>query len=287
MHLSLKSYFLFTLIFFNMKKISANKLGVFDSGLGGLLIAKSIHHHMPDLDLFYFGDTLHLPYGNRSEDAIEYYTRRAMDAMFEQGCGLIVLACNTASAACLRRLQQNYLPEKWPDRNIIGVVVPTLEESIDTKAKNIGLIATNYVVHSNIFKQELTKLSPDLVLQSIATPLLVPLIENGGGRWLEDVLGSYLQEFDLNNMDHLILGCTHYVRLKPILAKILPSHIKLISQDDIIPRKLEAYLKRHPHYVARMDKGEVEFFVSDLTQNYQASANDLYGYPVDVKVLKT
>ncbi len=263
------------------------KLGVFDSGLGGLLIAKSIREYIDDIDILYFGDTLHLPYGNRSQEAIEYYTRRAMDAMFEQGCSLIVLACNTASAACLRSLQQNYLPKYWPDRNIIGVIVPTLEEATDSKSENIGLFATNYVVEANIFKQELTKLNSKIILQSIATPLLVPLIENDGDAWLDDVLSSYLNQLSLDNMTHLILGCTHYVRLKENLLKLLPDHVSLLSQDDIIPQKLKTYLMKHTSYLPRNCNAKTEFFVSDLTHSYQRAADKLYGHSLNIKVLNT
>ena len=264
------------------------KLGVFDSGLGGLLISKAIARALPDLDMMYVGDTLHLPYGNRSAQAIEDYTRRCMDAMFKNDCKLVIMACNTASAACLRRLQQEYLPTHWPDRNILGVVVPTLEESIDHGATNIGLIATNFIVQSNIYEEELQKINPDVRLQTIATPLLVPLIEQGGDTWLEDVLTDYFKAFDLHAMQSLILGCTHYVRLKQVVRKILPNHINIISQDDIIPHKLQDYLKRHNAFDKAIGRnGLREYMVTDLTESYQDAANNLFGHPLTIKVLET
>lgn len=264
------------------------KLGVFDSGLGGLLISKAIHQAMPDLDVLYFGDTLHLPYGNRSASAIEHYTRRAVDAMFRQDCQLIIMACNTASAACLRALQQNYLPRHWPGRNIIGVVVPTLEEAISHGATNIGLIATHFIVNARIYEEELQKINPAVQLQSCATPLLVPLIEQGGEAWIKDVLASYLDGFDLDAMQSLILGCTHYVRLKPYLDDLLPSHIKVLSQDDIIPYKLADYLDRHPEHSSLITRsGRAEFFVSDLTPHYAQAACALYESPLKIEVLDT
>ncbi len=264
------------------------KLGVFDSGLGGLLISKSIAYAAPELDMLYLGDTLHLPYGNRSAQAIEAYTRRCMDAMFARDCSLVVMACNTASAACLRRLQQDYLPQHWPDRNILGVVVPTLEEAIDHGATNIGLIATNFIAQSNIYEEELQKINPDVRLQTLATPLLVPLIEQGGDKWLEDVLRDYFKAFDLEAMQSLILGCTHYVRLKNVVRSILPDHISIISQDDIIPRKLQDYLNRHPEHDQAIGRtGLREYTVTDLTDFYQSAANSLFGETVNIEVINT
>ncbi|HRQ62222.1 MAG TPA: aspartate/glutamate racemase family protein, partial [Alphaproteobacteria bacterium] len=147
---------------------------------------------MPDLDMVYFGDTLHLPYGNRSQEAIHTYTRNAMGFLFQQGCKLIIVACNTASAAALRQLQQQWLPGVYSDRRILGVVVPTLEAAIDGGHRNIGLLATNYIVKSDIYGEELKKINPAITLHSIAAPLLVPMIENDGLEWVEPALSRYL-----------------------------------------------------------------------------------------------
>jgi glutamate racemase len=258
------------------------KLGVFDSGLGGLLIAKSIRAHMPDIDMMYLGDTLHLPYGNRSDDAIYAYTQRSMDFMFGQGCSLIVIACNTASAAALRRLQQEWLPKVWPGRNIIGVVVPTLEAAIERGYKKLGLIGTNYIVRSNIFADELVKISPDIKMYQQATPLLVPLIENDGMEWAKPVLARYLQPFIEAKIECLMLGCTHYPFLRQQIAEIMGPEISLLSQDDIIPAKLHDYLLRHPEY--EIDRGgRDEFFVSDVTDNYLRSAHVIYGKNISIQ----
>lgn len=253
------------------------KLGVFDSGLGGLLISKAIREHIPDLDMLYFGDTLHVPYGNRSTQAITTYTQRCMDAMFHKGCQLIVIACHTASAASLRYLQQHYLPKAWPGRNILGIVVPTLEDALSNDAANLGLIATRYTIDSKIYTEELRKIQPDVQLQSLATPLLVPMIENGGDPWIKDVLHTYINSFDLNVMQRFILGCTHYVRLKSVIREILPNHISILSQDLVLPHKLEDYIDRHPEYPLNRN-GTSEFYVTDLTHAYQDAAETLYGH---------
>lgn len=258
------------------------KIGVFDSGLGGLLITQSILDYMPECDLMYLGDTLHVPYGNRSADAIYGYCCRAIDYMFQQDCGLIVFACNTASAACLRRIQQEYLPKMWPDRNVIGVIVPTLEYTLEKQHKHVGLIGTNFIIHSDVYAEELEKISPDITMHKIATPLLVPLIENKGDVWLNQILQHYLSQLDLDELDSLILGCTHYVRLKHVLRDILPSHIDIISQDELIPAKLHDYISRHDEYNIGFS-GAHEFCVTDITPHYQETANTLFGRPITIK----
>ena len=261
------------------------KLGVFDSGLGGLVIAKSIRDALPDIDMLYFGDTLHVPYGKRSDEAIFNYTKQAMEFMFAQGCNLIVVACNTASSAALRRLQQEWLPGAYPDRNIIGVIVPTLEAAIDVGAQKVGLIATNYLVRSGIYEEELKKLSPSVTLIGQATPLLVPLIEDNGLAWADDILRHYLSVFLPDRIDTLILGCTHYPFIKDRIAEIVGPDIRLLSQDEIVPDKLADYLNRHPEYSDVIDKnGRDEFYISDVTDNFMDSAVRIYGR--DVKIQK-
>jgi glutamate racemase len=262
------------------------KLGIFDSGLGGLVITRAVRETMPDIDLLYFGDTLHLPYGNRSEEAIYMYTQRAMQSMFEQGCKLIVVACNTASASALRRLQQSWLPHHYKDRNIIGVVVPTLETAIGRGYKKLGLIATNYSIRSNAYEHELKKINPGIQLVQKATPLLVPLIENDGMQWAESVLHHYLDPMVEQGIECLILGCTHYPFLKPAIRKVVGPDIELLSQDEIIPARLADYLRRHPEYSDAIGhSGDSIFQVNDLTDNYRKAAEAIYGARIEIERL--
>lgn len=261
------------------------KLGVFDSGLGGLLIAKSIREHMPDIDMMYFGDTLHLPYGNRSLDAIYAYSCRAVDFLFAEGCNLIVVACNTVSASALRKMQQVYLPNNYPERRILGVVVPTLECAIDRGYKKIGLIGTNYTVKSNVYADELQKIDSSISIYQAAAPLLVPLVENDGMPWVDSVLEHYLRPILMQNIEGLILGCTHYVFLKDNISSIVGGGISLLSQDEIIPEKLADYLRRHPEISAPIERnGKSEFFVSDITQGYKNAAYKMYGHEIDLQL---
>lgn len=262
------------------------KLGVLDSGLGGLVIAKAIRDHLPDLDMLYFGDTLHLPYGNRSAEAIYNYSKNAVEYLFEQGCVLIIVACNTISASALRRLQQEYLPSSpYFDRRILGVVVPTLECAIDAGYEKLGVIATNYTVSSHVFEEELHKLNPDIQITQQNTPLLVPLIENNGEEWIEPVLKRYLSTFGDKDIEALILGCTHYAFLKNQVSKIIGENVRILSQDEIIPDKLSDYLKRHPEIAERVARKEkTDFQVSDITDGYINAARKIYGQ--DIKVRK-
>ena len=264
------------------------KLGIFDSGLGGLLITKAIREYIPDIDILYYGDTLHLPYGNRSEGAIYMYTRRSMEFMFEQGCKLIVVACNTASATSLRRVQQEWLPQgQFPGCNIIGIVVPTLEAAIEQGYKRLGLIGTNYLVGSDVYGEELRKLSPDIQIFQQATPLLVPLIENDGMRWAPEVLEHYLQPLLKEKIECLLLGCTHYPFLKDDIRKVVGNDLPLLSQDEILPQKLSDYLNRHAKYSDAISKNKKsEFFVSDMTENYKKSARVIYGHDIDLQKAK-
>lgn len=257
------------------------KLGIFDSGLGGLLIAKAIRDEMPDLDCVYFGDTANMPYGSRSQDVIFNHTVAGIEFLFAQDCDLVIIACNTASAFALRKIQQEYLPGRHKGRNVLGVVVPTLEEAVEEGFKNIGLIATSYTVGTNIYGIELKKIRPDIKLSQNAAPLLVPLIENDGLRWAKPILEHYLRPLLDKNIEALILACTHYPFLKKEIQDII-GDIKILSQDEIIPTKLKDYLARHPEYKISRG-GTCEFYVSDLTSSYRKAAEDFYGAQLDIK----
>ena len=259
------------------------KLGVFDSGLGGILIARAIRARIPDIDMMYLGDTLNLPYGNRSEEAIYAHARSCVEALFQQGCNLIVVACNTVSASALRRLQQQYLSKTYPGRRILGVVVPTIEEALDRGYQKLGLIGTNYTVASNIYEVELRKINPSIEIEQRNTPLLVPLIEHDGEAWIDDVLEAYLQ--GLERCEALLLGCTHYVHLKDRIRAAYDFDV--LSQDEIIPHKLEDYLARHPEIAKQiLRRGNIEFYVTDLTPGYQENASVLFGQNIELKLLE-
>ena len=247
------------------------------------MIARTIREALPDIDLIYAGDTLHVPYGNRSPEAIYTYSKHAMEFLFHQGCALIIVACNTASAGSLRRLQQEYLPHStFRDRRILGVVVPTLEAAIEQGCTRIGLIATNHTVQSNVYAEELQKINPNIQLAQLSAPLLVPMIENDGLHWIEPVLRQYLEP--LQGVEVLILGCTHYSLIKKQIMSILGEEVTILSQDEIIPHKVADYLRRHPEIADLMSyNGRTDFIVSAISMSYRKAAREIYGREIDLR----
>ena len=264
-------------------------IGLFDSGLGGLIITKSIIEKMPQYNFSYIGDTAHVPYGSRSKDTIYNFTKNCVDYLFKkQNCKLIIIACNTASIAALRKLQQVYLTNNYPDRKILGVVIPTIETVIEKKYKSIGLLATNGTVSSNVFGQELQKLNPNIKLYSTAAPLLVPLIENNGDKFAIPVIHEYLESFKNTDIEAIILGCTHYPHYKDIIKaeaeKILSRPIDIISQDEIIPAKIETYLQNHPEIENALSKDASRFFgITDITESYKQQAFSIFGNKFEIE----
>jgi len=264
------------------------KIGVFDSGLGGLMIMRSIRDRLPNHDLVYLGDTLRLPYGGRSRKAIYHFTESAIDHLFKvEDCALVIVACNTASANALRQIQQDYLINNYPDRRVLGVVVPTLETAIEHDNTRIGLIGTNYTISSGIYEEELKKLNSRIELFTQATPLLVPLIENDGLKWAPSILKEYLAPLRQKDIQSLILGCTHYPILKEHICKELGRSIKLIAQDEIVPNKLARYLDCHPEINEQIDKNSHnKFLVTDLPEPITNSANELWSNHIRLEKVK-
>lgn len=263
---------------------SFKKIGVFDSGLGGLFIANAIRKRLSAYDYVFLGDTLNLPYGRRSDAQIYDLSENAMRHLFAQGCDLIVMACNTASAAALRKLQQEFLVREFPGKRILGVVVPTLEAAIDHGASRIGLIGTERTVHSSIYDIELKKIKEDVELHTVATPLLVPLIEHHGENYLDAVLKDYLEPLRQARVQSLILGCTHYVALKDRINALTGGNIDLIAQDDIIPEKLADYLARHPEMETRLSKGGTfDIQATDANESFTRNVQEIMGAATELK----
>ena len=245
------------------------KIGVFDSGLGGLLILKAIHKKLPQYDYTYLGDTKRLPYGNRSRATVYEWTKQAVEYLFKHNCKLIILACNTASVQTLRRLQQEYLPRRYPGRRILGVVVPTLETAIEAGGKRVGIIGTKVTVQSKVYQKELSKRSRTLKIVPKPTPLLVPIIEETNTKLLKPALQHYLKPLLAQNINSLILACTHYAKLKYPIRAIAGKKIKVISQDEIIPAKLSNYLQRHSEINSALSQhATIELLVTELNPLY-------------------
>jgi len=254
------------------------KIGVFDSGLGGLIITHSLVEAMPEYDFVYLGDTARVPYGSRSQEMIYNFSKQGMDFLFEHDCNLVVVACNTASSEALRRLQQEYLVEEYPDRRILGVLIPAAEAATEvTKNNRVGIIGTQATITSKAFERELKKLKADVQITSKTTPLLVPILESGETEWANLVLEKYLKSLTEAQIDTLILGCTHYPALKQNIREIVGDNVNVICQDEVVPPKLLDYLARHTDIEQRLTKkGTRTFFVTDITESMENLANKLF-----------
>lgn len=262
------------------------RIGIFDSGLGGLAIAGAIVDRLPQYDYLYLGDTKRVPYGNRSQETIHEFTSEALDFLFENECQLVVLACNTASAEALRRSQQEYLPAKYPDRRVLGVLIPAAEAALDGGGvTKVGVLATASTVESGSYSRELKRRAPDVQVLEVAAPLLVPIVENDGLKYVEPILLDYLQPFAARGVERLILGCTHYSLLKDPIRRLFNGCV--VSQDEVVPDKLALYLLRHPEIESKLGRGSSQAYrVTDLTQGYMELASRLTGRDLCLELVR-
>jgi glutamate racemase len=261
------------------------KIGIFDSGLGGLIIAKSIVRAMPGYDYVYLGDTKRVPYGNRSHQAVFEFTREGVDYLFsKENCAIVILACNTASARALRRIQKEYLPKNFPDRKVLGVLIPLAEEAV--KYKKIGILATAGTVSSNTFPREIKKIEKKCLVFQNPAPMLVPLAEEGEKVLAQEFIKKYLKPLISKKINTLALGCTHYPFYKKEMRKLLPKNVKIISQDEIVPKKLKNYLVRHSEISKKLSKNKnIKILVTDHTQNMNFLTKKWFGKNIKPKVV--
>ena len=259
--------------------VTPGPIGIFDSGYGGLTILEKIRTELPQYDYIYLGDNARTPYGTRSFDVVYKFTLECVNQLFEMGCQLVVLACNTASAKALRTIQQKDLPVIDPNRRVLGVIRPTVEAvGAMTKTKHIGLLATVGTVQSNSYPLEIAKLHEDIVVTSEACPLWVPLIENNehnteGADYfihknVENLLASDPQ------IDTVMLGCTHYPLIVEQIKSYLPESVKVVSQGEIVAQSLADYLNRHPEMVAKCTKsGSIRYLTTESIEKFASSAS--------------
>lgn len=251
-----------------------SKTGVFDSGLGGLVITSALIKALPQYDYLYLGDTAHLPYGDKTSGRILKYTLDSLNYLISQDCKLIIIACNTATSICLRYIQQKYIPAHAPDVKVLGVVIPTVEVALSDNCCRIGVIATQATTNSHIYQTELKKINPNISVTEIATPRLVPMIEHNCFDDMEETLRSYLAQFP--KLDSLILGCTHYPLIKEYCRRLLPQ-TKIISQDELMGAKLADYLHRHPEIETKLSRnGQRNFCVTRKNIDSERVAQQLY-----------
>lgn len=258
-------------------------IGVFDSGYGGLTVLKEIVKKMPHYDYIYLGDNARSPYGNRSYETVYHYTLQCVKWFFDQGCPLVILACNTASAKALRTIQQNDLPGIDPTKRVLGVIRPTAEIIGNlSQTGEAGILATNGTVASESYPMEIGKFFPELKVYQEACPMWVPLVENnehnttGADFFVQKNLQSILSKGQ--SIDVLLLACTHYPLLRNKIETYLPQGVKLVSQGEIVAESLSDYLLRHPEIEGKCSKnGRREFFTTDATGDFDNHASIFYG----------
>jgi len=261
-----------------MTEVPNYRIGVFDSGLGGLFTLRALARELPMYNYAYLGDTKHMPYGNRSPEAVYEFTRKAVEYLFsKQKCKLVILACNTASALALRRLQQEFIPDCFPDRHLLGVLVPLAEAIQETGCRRVGVLATRSTVDSHAVRREIAKQGRHVAVFERAAQLLVPLIESGELQLAGDALASYLQPFIRKKIDCLALGCTHYPIIKRIIKRAVGSDVALVSQDEFLGAKLANYLNRHPDIEQSLSRGRRRVLcVTDKTREFQKRAEEWF-----------
>ncbi len=265
-------------------------IGVFDSGYGGLTILSAIRKLLPEYDYVYLGDNARSPYGTRSFDVINDFTLQAVRYLFSEGCPLVILACNTASAKALREIQQKYLPtSEDPSCRVLGVIRPTAEVVGNvTETKHIGIMATPGTISAQSYEVELAKLFPDVSVHGQACPMWVPLVEYGesNGEGADFFVQKYLNELlkQDKQIDSIVLACTHYPLLRPKIEQYLPEGITLLSQGELVATSLKDYLHRHPEMNDRLTQGgSIRYLTTECPDKF----GDLASIFVDEEVNAT
>ncbi len=264
-------------------------IGIFDSGYGGLTILHGIRQLLPEYDYLYLGDNARAPYGPRSFDVVYEFTRQAVVKLFEMGCHLVILGCNTASAKALRSIQQIDLPKIDPERRVLGVIRPTAEVIGSlTKTRHVGVLATEGTIKSESYNLEIRKLYPDIQVSGVACPFWVPLVEYneadspGADYFVKKRIDEIMRKDP--QIDALILGCTHYPLLMPKILKYLPAGVRVVPQGEYVAESLKSYLERHPQIEARCARnGRVNYLTTENPEKFKEQAQIFLHEPVEVE----
>lgn len=264
-------------------------IGVFDSGYGGLTILDKIREVLPEYDYIYLGDNARAPYGTRSFEIVYEFTLQAVNKLFDMGCHLVILACNTASAKALRSIQMNDLPEIDPERRVLGVIRPTVECIGDiTQNQHIGVLATAGTIKSESYPLEIHKLFPEIQVSGVACPMWVSLVENnesqdeGADYFIRKYIDLLLIEDP--QIDTVILGCTHFPLLLPKIQQYIAENIRVIAQGEYVAKSLKDYLKRHPEMNKKCTRGgSCQFYTTEAEEKFTESASTFLKQQISVK----
>ena len=264
-------------------------IGIFDSGYGGLTILEHIRRRLPEYDYIYLGDNARTPYGTRSFEIVYQFTRQAVMRLFDEGCPLVILACNTASAKALRTIQQVDLPVTFPSRRVLGVIRPTVEALNNiSRTRHIGILGTTGTISSGSYTLEIEKLYTDMTVTGEACPMWVPLVEN---REHDSEGADYFVKKHINRLfaadpliDTLILGCTHYPLLEEKIRQYIPKGVALIAQGPFVADRLSDYLTRHPEINVLLSKnGACQFFTTEAPEKFTETASHFLHHPIRVE----
>ena len=254
-------------------------IGVFDYGYGGLTILSKIREALPEYDYIYLGDNARTPYGTRSFEIVYEFTLQAVNKLFEMGCHLVILACNTASAKALRTIQMNDLPNIDPNRRVLGVIRPTAEcIGSMTQTRHVGILATAGTIKSESYPLEVHKLFEDIKVSGEACPMWVPLVENNeaNGEGADFFIRKYIDNLLAKDrqIDTLVLGCTHYPILLPKIQKFIPQGVKVVAQGEYVATSLKDYLHRHPEMDMKCTReGKCRFYTTEAEDKFIESAS--------------
>ncbi len=257
-----------------MQRYSGQPIGIFDSGIGGLTVANAIHHFLPNEQLIYFGDTIHLPYGDKSADAIRYYCLRISKFLLEQDCKMIIIACNTASSAAYDMLLDFFEGKAL----FVNVVDPLVNAVIARQHQNVGVIATKATINSSTYRNKIKSINQKIKVNQLATPLLAPMIEEGfySGSISKSVIENYLSHPDLQGIDALLLACTHYPLIKKEIQAYYGGGVDIMDSIDVVKDEVYRILSEEG-LLAESKSVENEFFVSDYTTSFEETARNFYG----------
>ena len=261
-------------------------IGVFDSGYGGLTILEQVRKRLPRYDYLYLGDNARAPYGTRSFEIVYEFTKQAVFRLFDEGCSLVILACNTASAKALRSIQQNDLPRLVPDKRVLGVIRPTVESLAElSQTGHIGILATPGTIQSQSYALEIKKMYPHFEVYGQACPMWVPLVENneaqgdGADYFVKKYIDELLAKSD--KIDTVVLGCTHYPLLLDKIRACLPPSISVVMQGPLVTDRLGDYLRRHPEIESRCSKGGTcRYLTTESPQKFSEAATLFLNEPV-------
>lgn len=264
-------------------------IGIFDSGYGGLTILSQIREQMPEYDFLYLGDNARTPYGTRSFEVVYEFTSQAVKALFDMGCPLVILACNTASAKALRTIQQIDLPKIDPRKRVLGIIRPTVESLGNiTQSRHVGILATSGTIKSQSYPLEIKKLFPDITVSGEACPIWVPLVESGEAQsdgadyFVRRHIDNLLAKDD--KIDTIILGCTHYPILYDKIRQYTPAHINVITQGEYVGRSLVHYMERHPEMDALCTKqGTCRFLTTESVDIFRGYASIFFDSTIQVQ----